>query len=386
MALRLRAVRAMLTVAVVFVPTILTATAGAQTYTVLYSFTGGADGGIPVGRLALDSTGNLYGTTVGGGARQVGTVFKLDPTGAVTVLHSFAPGTDGYPPGDLAIDATGNLYGYTAYGSDRGSGTIFKLDSTGQETILHRFGHSPDGYSPVGLILGASGNIYGATSGGGGPFGGGTVFALDSAGNETLLHGFTGDPDGEFPGGSVTRDAAGNLYGTTTQGGTSRAGTVFRVDPSRNEQVLYSFTGGADGSNPSGSLVRDAAGNLYGTTAFGGSSGRGTVFKLDLAGTLTVLHSFIGATDGSQPASGLIRDPAGNLYGTAERGGVHNLGTVFQLNSRTGQFSVLHSFAGGTDGADPAGGLIRDAAGNLYGCAALAGAHLRGVVFKLTPQ
>jgi uncharacterized repeat protein (TIGR03803 family) len=305
-------------------------------YKVLYSFTGGQDGGDPYGGLIRDAAGNFYGTTVKGGAFNLGTVIKLNASGKFKVLYSFAGGADGaFPYASLIRDAAGNLYGTTTQGGASGYGTVFKLDPTGSETLLHSF-TGEDGRDPnAGLIRDAAGNLYGTTTlggnlGCGGGYGCGTVFKLDASGIETVLHSFSGGQDGEEPThAGLIHDAAGNLYGTTAYGGTSDNGTVFKLNAGGKYKVLYSFTG-ANGANPKAGLIRDAAGNLYGTTLKGGSSDHGTVFKLDASGHQTVLHSFAGA-DGSYPSTGLIRDAAGNLYGTTAFGGASDFGTVFKV-------------------------------------------------------
>jgi uncharacterized repeat protein (TIGR03803 family) len=210
------------------------------------------------------------------------------------------------------------------------------------------------------------------------------VFKLDSTGHETVLHSFKG-PGGANPHGGLRRDSEGNLYGATESGGASNYGVVFKLDSSGHETLLYSFAGPpADGGSSGAGLVRDSAGNLYGTTGFGGAVRRdGVVFKVDSTGHETVLHSFAGP-DGANPQAGLVRDSAGNLYGVTPNGGASNRGVVFKLDS-TGNESVLHSFAGPADGAYPEGDLIRDLTGNLYGTTPLGGASNLGVVFKVAP-
>jgi uncharacterized repeat protein (TIGR03803 family) len=262
---------------------------------------------------------------------------------------------------------------------------VFKLDATGKETMLHRFTGSPDGLNPVGtLVRDTKGNFYGTTSGGGDlSCDCGTVFRIDAAGKETVLHRFTGGADGANPLSGVIRDAAGNLFGTTTLGGASGYGTVFKVDNIGMETVLHSFTGGADGMYPYAGLVPNGV-DLYGTTNLGGAFNYGTVFKLDKTGTETVLHTFTNGADGGQPVAGLIRDATGNLYGTTYSGGASNNGTVFKLDT-TGKETVLHSFTGGWNGFGPFGGVVRDAAGNLYGTTNYGGALGHGTVYKITP-
>jgi uncharacterized repeat protein (TIGR03803 family) len=246
-------------------------------------------------------------------------------------------------------------------------------------TVLFSF-NGGDGASPqAGLIMDAQGNLYGTTWAGG--VGWGTVFKLDPSGKETVLHSFTDNfSDGASPFGSVIMDAAGNLYGTTYVGGGHGYGTVFKLEPSGTETVLHSFTDGADGSLPSGNLIMDADGNLYGVADYGGNSscsnvghpsGCGTVFKLAPSGTLTVLYSFTGGSDGADPSGGLIMDATGNLYGTTWGGGAYGYGTVFKLDS-SGKETVLHSFTYGAGGFSPFG-VIQDAKGNLYGEAAAGG-------------
>ena len=372
--------------------------AQAETPTVLHRFTGGADGAYPEAPLFRDSAGNLYGTTSKGGivnsicASGCGVVFKLDAAGEETVLYSFKGDPDGAgPSGALIRDSAGNFYGTTGYGG-YGNGIVFKLDTSGVETVLYRFGDSFDGGFPyAGVISDSAGNLYGTAYRGGTsgdcsyaiPDGCGVVFQLDKSGTETVLHSFTGD--GLGPESSLIRDSAGNFYGTTYFGYPSRlpcdtglgCGTVFKLDTTGVYTVLYTFTGATDGALPSAGLIRDLAGNFYGTTGSGGifnntcSSGCGVVFKLDSTGAETVLHRFRGGADGAYPFAPLLQYSAGNLYGTTYRGGASGCGgigcgIVFKLDA-AGQETVLHRFRGGADGANPQAGLIRDSVGNLYG-------------------
>ncbi|MGB7438829.1 MAG: choice-of-anchor tandem repeat GloVer-containing protein [Candidatus Acidiferrum sp.] len=188
------------------------------------------------------------------------------------------------------------------------------------------------GASPNGaLIRDSGGDLYGTTNGGG-TSGAGVVFKLDTSGNETVLYSFTGGSDGGYPLSGVISDSGGNLYGTTQGGGASAAGVVFKLDTSGHETVLYSFTGGVDGGYPLWvTLARDSAGNVYGTTAGGGASGYGVVFKLDPLGNETVLHGFTGGDDGASPYAGVVLGPDGNLYGTTPFGGQTNAGVVFEI-------------------------------------------------------
>ncbi|MFZ0283800.1 MAG: choice-of-anchor tandem repeat GloVer-containing protein, partial [Terriglobales bacterium] len=350
--------------------------------------------------LVRDGQGNLYGTTSSGGAglfgcpQACGTVFKLDTAGNETVLHSFGEtGRDGQVPyyGYLVRDGAGNLYGTTSYGGAHGAGTIFRVSASGKEVVFS-FSGANGGFPFAGLVADAAGNFYGTTyvrGSGCPPYGCGTVFEVTSKGKETVLHSFMGAPDGDNPFADLVLDSAGNLYGTTATGGFG-AGTVFKLDPSGAETVLYSFTGGPDGGLPFAGLVRDSAGNLYGTTLIGGTSGVGTVFKLDSTGMETVLYNFCsqsGCADGSQPYASLVRDSAGNLYGTTYGGGSNDGGTVFRLD-KTGKETVLHSFcslSGCADGGFPYAGLVGDSSGNLYGTTSNFGAYAWGTVFEITP-
>lgn len=377
----------------------------AQTFRLLYQFKSGRDGSFPYASLILDAEGNLYGTTMIDGAYSYGTIFRLSPDGKETVLHSFTgTGGDGANPvAPLTRDAAGNLYGTTEYGGlfggacgGNGCGIVFKIDPSGKETVLYRFTGiaGNDGMNPLqGLVRDSKGNLYGTTSQGGiysydyaNSYG--TVFKIDLAGKETLLHSF--DPfsppydDGWYPmGGALLRDQAGNLYGTTYLGGEPGPGTVFELDRSGGESILYNFGGSGDGRLPYGGLVRDAAGNLYGITMQGGAYQGGTIFKLDDNNNETIVHSFGGTGDGAPPGGGLARDGAGNLYGTTTEGGSEFFGTVFKLDA-SGEETVLHTFLG-KQGNGPDWGVIRDSEGNLYGTTQYGGAYGGGVVFKITP-
>jgi uncharacterized repeat protein (TIGR03803 family) len=268
-------------------------------------------------------------------------------------------------------------------------GTVFKVDTTGKETLLHSFPDGRgDGVRPHGeLAMDAQGNLYGTTAAGGdGRFSFGTVFKIDSGGNETVLHDFCpaqGCVDGAFPYGGLVIDAQGNLYGTAFAGGATNNGTVFKVDTAGNQTVLYNFCpspGCAGGANPRAALVIDAQGNLYGTTFFGGAKNSGAVFKLDKAGNETVLYSFTGIKGDALPFAGLVRDAQGNLYGTTTGG----RGIVFKVDT-SGNETMLHTFFARAGGLTPFGGLVMDAQGNLYGTTYGGGARNSGTVFKLTP-
>jgi uncharacterized repeat protein (TIGR03803 family) len=256
-------------------------------------------------------------------------------------------------------------------------------------TVLYNFTGAPDGANPfAGLVRDAAGNLYGTTYTGASS-GYGVVFKVDPSSTETLLYSFTGGVDGGSPVGGVVRDTAGNLYGTTQYGGSSGNGVVFKVDKSGTETVLYSFAGGTtDGCGPYGGLVRDKAGDLYGTTPSCGASNNGTVFKVAKNGTEKLLHSFAGGkTDGADPLyTALLRDTKGNLYGVTSEGGSQNDGVVYKL-STSGRLTVLHSFIGGTkDGCFAHGTPAMDKRGNLYGTTSRCGSASDGIVWKVSPK
>jgi uncharacterized repeat protein (TIGR03803 family) len=390
----------------------------AQTEIVLYtlcSLPSCTDGALPNSALILDSQGVLYDTTLYGGARDSGTAFKLTPSGNETVIRSFAPGVADGPAG-LISDAKGNLYGEACCTQNHIVGSVFKLKKFPSKygfRYLHRFSSKDqaDGIGPSGgLVMDARGNLYGTTAWGGAypceSPGCGIVFKVAPDGTETVLYNFAGEADGNWPAAGVILDEQGTLYGTTAYGGGSECGTgcgiVFTLTPGGVETILHTFNGGTDGQYPIAGLVRDTEGNLYGTTYFGGSGtscfrglGCGTVFKITPSWTETVLHTFAGGADASFPAGGLVLDSKGNLYGTTTSGGNSGCsgsgcGTVFKLTP-SGEETILYRFTGGTDGASPGNNLILDGQGNLYGTAQ--GGHSQycgynggacGVVFKIT--
>jgi uncharacterized repeat protein (TIGR03803 family) len=429
----------------------------AQTFTVLHKFNL-KDGQNPQGALAQDKAGNLYGTTVFGGSYASGgqnigngTIFKLSPGGKETVLHSFSSGTDGGSPyAGLIPDGPNNFYGVAMVGGDLscpsadlgGCGTIFKINTSGKLTTVHAFtgaSNTPtDGQGPeAGLFRDKAGNLFGTTFWGGLSFafdsnGCGTVYEVNANGVGMGLYSFecflNSASDGWRPASSLVEDSAGNLYGTTELGGlvdcsspfsNTGCGTVFELTPGSSgwtETILYKFTGGTDGSSPMAGLVIDSQGSLYGTTSAGGdlscptlgsSYGCGTVFKLtNRNGTWTesVLYAFPGGSNGAAPESQLVRDSAGNFYGTAVNGGYvkcpygtngyPGCGVVFKLTPQ-GKESVLHAFKG-PDGFTPLGGLLLNMSTNtLYGTTTGGGdiAHCSlagyysgcGVVYKVNP-
>lgn len=319
------------------------------TESVLYAFGASPDAQYPYGGVIVDSGGNLYGTTGAGGTSGGGTVFKLAPNGpqyTEDFVYSLGAGKDGrYPYEGVVMDNAGNLYGTTFYGGQHGPsgryggyGTVFQLTRTGVEALphLHDFSAGNDGSYPyASLVLDNSGNLYGTTYGGGSA-GKGTVFEISAGGAKTVLYNFDAPSDGAHPYASLLLDGSGNLYGTTRDGGANGNGTVFKLSPGSGGYTgtsLYSFGASPDGAQPYAGVITDSAGNLYGTTYAGGAYGQGTVFRIALDGTETILHSFgASASDGQNPVGGLVMDAVGNLYGTTVGGGANGGGTAFRID------------------------------------------------------
>jgi uncharacterized repeat protein (TIGR03803 family) len=363
------------------------AAAGAHEFKSLYSFKAGSDGAAPYSPLLLGADGNFYGTTNAGGKAGAGTVFKMTPDGKETVLYAFADTPDGAGPGGSGVvaDTHGNLYGTTTQGGTFDGGTIYRISPAGGETILHSFTGGSDGSFPnATLITDGLGNFYG-TANTGGARNEGVVFRYSANGVFKLLHSFTGGHDGAAPEGMLLRDATGNLFGTTFGGGSKSKGTVYKIAANGHPSILHAFTGSSDGANPYAGVIEDSAGNLYGTASLGGGEGFGTVYRLAPGGSLTVLHTFKGGTDGQYPYGGLVADASGNLYGTTKNGGVlHGAGTLFQITP-TRHESVWHTFLV-SDGDNPTDGLIAAPEGStvaLYGTTVYGGTNNGGTVFKL---
>lgn len=383
----------------------------------LYSFGGAPNGSDPATALTFDAQGNLYGTTVRGGADDCGTVFQLVPIGGgrwqENVLHSFDCMDEGKNPyGGVTLDAQGNLYGTTVAGGSGGvcvgdgCGVVYKLSFSGgswSETVLYSFHDSPDGSGAGGaVVFDRAGNLYGTTPDGGAD-GEGAVFELSQTNGqwtERVIYNFTGGDDGAIGGlGGLLVDRFGNLYGVTEIGGTFGAGTVFKMTPGPGGTwqftTLYEFQGQPDAGFPYGGLIADAHGILYGTTYYGGANGAGSVFKLGPGPTFgawrdAVLYSFQGSTDGGMPLSTLVFDSAGNLYGTSSAGGDPgcDCGVAFVLapNGHGGwDEQVLHTFGSNGDAAYPSYGLTPDGAGNYFGTGVAGGSANMGAVYELTP-
>ena len=363
-----------------------TRSARAQTLHVLYNFAGSSDGGDPFASLIRDAAGNLYSTVDYGGTSFAGAVFKVAPNGTETVLYSFSGGSDGaYPFSPVVRDGAGNLYGTTSMGGSANAGVVFKVDTNGTETVLHSFTGGQDGVTPIGgLLRDKAGNLYGTTSQGG-TSNDGVLFKITPRGKEIILHTFTGSTkDGKYPSyTSLLSDAQGNLYGVTEEGGAADGGILYKLTTSGKLTILHSFKGGTtDGCNVLGTPFMDAAGNFYGTTSSCGTHMLGTVWKVDQSGKEKVLHSFAGGTaDGEYPLAGVIVDADGNIYGNTETGGSDDVGTVYEI-SKTGKFALLHSF-NGTDGKYPYGSFVQNAKGTLFGTTQNGGTIGYGTVWKI---
>jgi uncharacterized repeat protein (TIGR03803 family) len=325
--------------------------------TVLYSFTGQSDGGIPIGRLIRDSAGNLYGITSSGGDAtcSCGTVFKLETNGTLKVLHAFKGGTDGSQNQGQAqlglVLVNGVLYGSASFGGvsgcdgSLGCGVIFKVTMAGKETVLYRFTGKADGAFPQDLIADKAGNIYGETGGSYNPGNGGTLFKISTTGKLTTLFTFPEGAEGTSPRWGLTRTASGVFYGVTQFGGntttcalgTSGCGVLFTVNPENKEHVPHTFGNNAsNGEEPSGSLL-DAKGNFFGTTFYGGtdnsacSLGCGVAYEITAAGKYHVLHRFTNANDGSNPGGPLAEDSDGNIWGADLNGGSGGNGVIYMI-------------------------------------------------------
>ena len=371
-------------------------------FSTLHSFTGGADGGSPFNAVIQDANGNLYGTTAFGGASNCGTVYEVMPMMGMEmemVLYNFTCGWDGANPyAGLVMDASGNLYGTTVNGGagtcqvfNMGCGVMYELmPSMGNMyMVLHTFaGGKEDGATPfTGLVMGPAGTFYGTSYGG--ASGAGTVFVADAS-NEKVLFNFKASADGGNPLTGLTAGQKGTLYGTTSSGGTHGGGALFSIMPNGTMMTtLHDFGARGDGATPIfGSLVQDAQGSLYGTTEFGGTHNCGTVYEwMSMMGMEMemVLYNFTCGSDGGFPSGSLHIDKAGNLFGTTScRGCDNSAGTVFKLTPG-GVLTTLHSFTGGADGGFPLGGLKGSANGTLYGTTNSGGSGGGGTVWSLTP-
>jgi uncharacterized repeat protein (TIGR03803 family) len=423
--------------------------AQAQTESVVYNFLGLSDGQYPVDSVALDSAGNVYGTTSSGGYSPClgigcGAAWELSPSSggwAFDSIHIFVGGSDGAQPlAGFILDARGNLYGTTGEGGNDtdcvplgpGCGTVVEFSHTPkgwiEKTLATLNGPNTGWYPMANLTMDAAGNLYGTTEYGGsndfcnGDAGGcGIVFRLSpktgGGWTETVLHAFHSAPrgsDGDLPFSGVTLDAAGNLYGTTFNGGSSTlcsgfgCGTVYKLSPTTigpwKETILHTFVDGPDGAFPWGGVILDTKGNLYGTAYEGGDlsacegQGCGTVFELapqtNGSWHFQVLHAFEGS-DGRTPAAGLTFDSQGRLLGTTVLGGDltcnngNGCGTVFRLSHSSTDWdeTVVYAFTGNPDGSQPYAAVTEDTSGNIFGTTLYGGltSSCCGTVFEIKP-
>jgi hypothetical protein len=396
------------------ITSLFTPAALAQSFQVLYAFTGHQSSSQPIGGVTLDGRGDIYGTTAWGGPYAPGTLFELKRNGSDFVysdIHNFGLGSDGNFPWDApTFGPNGTLYGSANGGGLLGHGTVFNAQPPASfcrsvscpwlETTLYNFTREGDGANPqAGIIFDERGNIYGTNVNGGS--GWGVVFEMTPSGGRwdyQVLYTFTGGQDGGNPASLLLFDSAGNIYGTAPVGGSPGCGgfgcgTVYELSPSPSgwtERTLYSFHGGTDGSNPMAGLIADEAGNLYGVTPAINNQSGGSVFELTPSGgnwTFHLLYDLPG--QGLGPQENLVRDSAGNLYGSSWGNGLYNNGVVFELSSTSNGwvYTDLHDFTGGTDGEFAIGNLAIDAAGHLYGTTYEGGSPdcACGVVYEVTP-
>jgi uncharacterized repeat protein (TIGR03803 family) len=369
---------------------------GNHGYKQLYAFNGySGDGGAPLASL-IAVNGEMYGTTEDGGTGAgVGTVYEVSKSGKESIVYSFQGGADGaYPQGSL-VALNGVLYGTTqAGGSGSGCntyngtcGTVFGVSTSGKETMLYSFKGGADGEIPVAGLIVVNGELYGTTQEGGGatgsgfgPYGLGTIFKVSTSGNESVVHSFQGSPDGAYPlstlialhGVLYGTTSAGGFVGTTSKGRLTGYGSVFKMNMSGKENVVYNFKNGEDGSQPTAGLIA-LKNMLYGTTPYGGANGYGTVYEVGRSGNERVISDEV-----DDPQASLIA-VKGALYGTTYAGGF-TFGTVFKM-STSGKETVLHDFGGGADGSAPQGGLVA-LNGTLYGTTSQGGVNGGGTFFK----
>jgi uncharacterized repeat protein (TIGR03803 family) len=346
------------------------------------------DGCGPLAGVIQAKDGNFYGTTESGGTLGSGIIFKLTPGGVLTTLHTFDCGIEGCNPRAALIQAKdGTFYGTTPVGGVFEGGTIFKLGPNGGFTTLHALNCKTEGCNPPAALIQASGGYLYGTTAFGGAGGGGSVFKVTPNGALTTLQSFgCTSSDGCFPQGALVQAKDGSFYGTTSAGGASRGGTVFRLTPSGVLTTLHAFDCPTDGCSPGTALIQASDGNLYGTTPSGGTFGGGTAFKLTPGGAFTTLHAFECFADGCRPQAALIQASDGYLYGTTSSSGPSGFGggTVFRL-TLDGVFETLHAFDCRTVGCGPFGAVIQASDGNLYGTTAYTdGSGDGGTVFRLT--
>ena len=339
----------------------------------------------PSGNLVRGNDGNYYGMTFSGGTFGFGTIFRITPTGSLTILRHLNSLTDGANPfGSLTLGVDGNFYGLTSSGGTNSYGVIFKITSAGVFSVLRHLSITADGGNPQGnLVAGTDGNFYGITRRGGSS-GFGTIFKITPAGIYTVIKTLINATDGGTCYGSLANSPDGNFYGITSTGGTFSNGTIFKVTPAGIYTVLRHMKSATDGVSNANSLVSSSDGFLYGVCYFGGTFGQGTIFKINrTTSAFTVLRNMSFLADGSNPRASLIVGSDGNLYGTNSAGGASGGGTIFKI-STTGTFTVLRSLVVATDGGKPAGALFRGTDGSYYGMNNDGGSNLYGTIFKIS--
>jgi uncharacterized repeat protein (TIGR03803 family) len=388
--------------------TLWSAAAHGSTTAIIYSFAGDEDGEYLDTDVEIDAAGNLYGTSVLGGEFGGGTVWELSPVSGGwvhTVLYSFTGSADGGEPyKGVSLDADGNLYGTAVTGGsgscEGGCGVVYKLSKSGDtwtQSVIHAF-TGADGSGPGARVtVDAHGNLFGMTPTGG-DFGLGTIYNLHPKSNGTwafrVIHSFTGGSDGSSGSAGRMLVRGSHLFGATTTGGDNGHGTIFELAQASSGwtlRTLYAFLGQPDGSFPYGALLFDPAGNLYGTTYYGGTSDLGTAYQLTRASggswTEKVIYGFKSGQDGNSSISNLVSDSAGNLYGTTSEGGLGS-GTIFALApSQSGSWheTLPHLFGGSPDGAFPYAGMVNGGNGVFYGATVHGGTDGEGAIYKFTP-
>jgi uncharacterized repeat protein (TIGR03803 family) len=362
--------------------TVFEVKAGSGTITVLASFNG-TNGSYPQAGLVEDAGGDLFGTTPNGGASSDGTVFEIPSTGgSITTVATFNDSNGANPYAPLFEDASGDLFGTTVHQGPDGYGTVFEIESGSHSVTTLAAFNQTGGLNPYGgLVEDASGDLFGTTMNVSGS-GYGTVFEVASGSGSATTLATPSDPNGTNPMGPLIEDASGHLFGTTSAGGAFGDGTVFEVNAATGSVTTLASFNGTDGMNPASGLVEDASGNLFGTTPDGGAFSQGTVFEvLAGSGVISTLASFNG-TNGATPMAGVVEDASGNLFGTTASGGQFGMGTVFEVKVDSGAATTLASF-NGVNGASPEGGLVEDAGGNLFGTTSAGGASGLGTVFEI---
>ena len=363
--------------------------ASAATFNTIHTFTALTDGNVTYPALVQGADGLLYGVNSTGGRSDNGTIFRLGlGGGSFAVLNTFTQSNQGTTPeGGIVQAQDGNFYGTTSTGGNGGYGTLYQcVPSTGKLNILTQFTNGNPGGTPVGAVTeGADGYLYG-TAEYGGDNNYGTVFRTDLSSSTTSTFAqVTGGLAGYYPQSDLIQASDGNFYGTTAQGGTSNLGTFFQVTPAGVFTVIYSFTGGADGSSPLRGVIQGRDGSFYGVCNQGGTYGGGSIYRIDYLNTtfkLTVLHDFYPVLlDGSNPQSNLVQASDGNFYGTTTAGGASGNGLIYEVTP-TGGYNLVYSFTDGIDGSGPVGALTQATDGNLYGTTAGTNGQA-GTVFRL---